>query len=205
MQSIPRPTRGTQPAPRGGSRCGTANRPQHGRGLTLIEVMIGLVMLGVLMTQALPGMASWAARYRLSSQAGTLAAALVFAKNESITRGARVVVCSAAAPSAQPAACSAAAGWADGWLLFVDNVQRAGNQPGVVDQDDTVLRIGEPLSGAVVSADAALGHWLAFSPDGLAVGSGGGSFGTLSICQLHRSRILTVSAVGLVSATDGSC
>ena len=205
MQSLPWLSRATPPRPCRGSRCGAVNPPQRDRGLTLIETMMGLVMLGVLMSQALPEMASWGARYRLSSQAGTLGAALVFAKNESITRGATVLVCSAAAPSTQPPACSAAAAWSQGWLLFVDNVQRAGNQPGVVDEDDTVLRIGEPLNGAVVSASAAVGHWLAFSPDGLAVGSGGGSMGSLSICQQHRSRILTISAVGLVRATDGSC
>ncbi len=174
-------------------------------GLTLIEVLIGLALAAILLAQAGPDLRGLLAGYRLSGQGSALSQALAYAKSEAVTRGIRVTVCTSAAPTAAYPACSSGAGWAAGWLVFVDNVQTAGNAPGLVDGADTVLRIGEPLRGATVSAAANLAGWVAFSPDGLALASGGSPVGSIVLCQGGKGHSVVLNNVGRVTTSSGGC
>lgn len=58
------------------------------RGLTLIELMIGLAILAVLTSLAAPPFASWLARNRVKAAAANLVADLGEARHESSRRGA---------------------------------------------------------------------------------------------------------------------
>jgi type IV fimbrial biogenesis protein FimT len=174
-------------------------------GLTLIELLIGVVMAGILLVQAMPEFSSWLARQRLAGQAGTLGTAMSYAKAEAITRGVRVTLCPSAAPTASSPACSSSA-WTDGWLVFVDNTQRAGNTAGVLDAEDTVLRIGERLAGGTATADTAVSSWVAFTPDGLSVlGPDRASNGAIRLCLNRQSRSVTLSNVGAITTSSGTC
>lgn len=187
------------------TRLGRGGPRRSTTGLTLIEILIGLVLVGIVLAQALPDSSAWVARYRVSGQIGTLSAAMAYAKTEAITRGVRVAVCTSSAPTAARPVCSSPGDWTEGWLVFVDNVQRAGNSPGVVDDDDTVLRVGQRLNGATANTPAALRDWVAFTPDGLSLASGGTSIGAIGLCLQHQGRTLNFGSTGLVSTTTGAC
>ena len=180
-------------------------RRRHPAGLTLIELMIGLVLASILISIGMPSSSAWITRHRLAGQAGTLGTAMAYAKGESIARGVRVTVCTTATPTASRPACSNPGNWSESWLVFVDNTQRAGNTPGAVDAEDTVLRVGSLLDGATGVADAAVRDWVAFTPDGLALGSGGVAMGSINLCLKNQSRRVSISRTGLVSSTSGTC
>ncbi len=60
------------------------------RGLTLIELLVALSILGLLMVMAAPGLSEWLANARLRNAAEALSASLQAAKGEAVARNARV-------------------------------------------------------------------------------------------------------------------
>jgi type IV fimbrial biogenesis protein FimT len=174
-------------------------------GLTLLELLIGVAMLAILLALAAPEFGSWIRSYRLALQSSDLTASLAYARSEAVKRGTRVAMCKSAAPTASAPACSTSGSWAAGWLVYVDNVHVAGNNPGVIDGADAVLRIGEPLAGAAISAPANLANWLAYTPDGLAVSGGGSAAGALRLCQGDMGQEITLNNVGRVATSKVDC
>ncbi|MFN9745281.1 MAG: GspH/FimT family pseudopilin [Betaproteobacteria bacterium] len=63
---------------------------RRARGVTLIELLVGISILGLLMVMAAPGLAEWFANTRLRNTAEALATSLQNAKGEAVTRNARV-------------------------------------------------------------------------------------------------------------------
>lgn len=63
---------------------------RRARGVTLIELLVGLSILGLLMVMAAPGLAEWFANTRLRNTAEALATSLQTAKGEAVARNARV-------------------------------------------------------------------------------------------------------------------
>lgn len=180
-------------------------RTQASRGLTLIELLIGLALATILLAQAAPDLRGWMSGYRLSAQGSALGQALAYARSEAVTRGIRVSICTSANPTAAQPGCSGEAGWAAGWLVFVDNMQVAGNVAGSIDGDDLVLRIGEPMLGAQVSASSNLARWLAYTPDGLSLASGGSSVGSFLICQSSKGQRVTLNNLGHATIEATGC
>lgn len=65
-------------------------RTRRSRGLTLIELLVAMSILGLLMVMAAPGLSQWLANARLRATADALAASLQAAKGEAVARNARV-------------------------------------------------------------------------------------------------------------------
>ena len=190
--------------PVGPNRCsGPARFPQC--GLTLIELMVTIAILVVTMAAAVPQFAQWGRSTRVTTQATDIQTALTYARSESLSRGVRVTVCRSTDPRAARPACSALGTWADGWLIFVDNVQLAGNVAGVVDGVDTVLRIGDTATSSAITLAGNLGAWVAFTPQGLVRAPAGAASGSFRVCQSPYASRVSVNAVGLVSLTTETC
>jgi type IV fimbrial biogenesis protein FimT len=64
--------------------------PTPQRGVTLIEVVVALVIMGVLMAMAAPNFASWMTGTRIRSTAEGLLAGLQYARSEATTRNTQV-------------------------------------------------------------------------------------------------------------------
>jgi type IV fimbrial biogenesis protein FimT len=180
-------------------------RARRERGLTLVELMVGVALLAVVLAVAAPEFSRWGRATRVMTHAADLQSALAYARSESSRRGVRVTVCRSSAPMTAAPACDAGATWASGWLVFVDNVHLAGNAAGVVDGADTVLRIGEPALNSVIGTTGNLGAWLAYSPQGLVRSVGGPATGAFTICQAPHGRRISVSPVGLIAMTTEVC
>lgn len=181
------------------------HRPCRARGLTLVELLIGISMLSILVALAAPDFGGWLRSYRLTLQSNDFTSALAYARSEAVRRGTRVALCKSANPLAPNPACTTAGSWTAGWLVFADNVHVAGNAAGTVDGTDTVLRIGEAMQGAAITADANLGNWMAYTPDGLALSGGGSAAGNIKLCQGRSAQTVTLNTVGRVSTAKSTC
>lgn len=179
-------------------------RPRE-RGLTLIELMVGLAVMAIAMALSAPQFSQWGRGTRVVTQGADIQNSLAYARSESLRRGVRVAVCRSAQPRAASPACSATGSWADGWLVFVDNVHVTGNAAGTVDGIDSVLRIGDTAAGSVIEVTGNLGGWVAYSPQGLVRTAAGPANGSFRVCQSPHGRRITVNGAGMAAAVAESC
>lgn len=121
---------------------------KHASGLTLLEMLITLGILGIMAVVAVPSMVDTLNRMAVTSAARTLTSTLSLARSEAVKRGEDVSIC----PSATGTDC-AAANWAAGWIVFVDANDDADGGAGSVDAGDTVIRVFDPLADVAMAAD----------------------------------------------------
>jgi type IV fimbrial biogenesis protein FimT len=147
------------------------------RGFTLIELMIGLVVLVVLIAIGVPSMQGMVHSSRLSSAANEISGAVQVARAEALRRNRSVVLCR----SEDLAACASGDVWT-GWLVFVDT-----DNDGVVDSGEEVLKtstIDAPLVMRASNGVSSRAHIVGFRPNGLARGANEDALlnATLSVC-----------------------
>jgi type IV fimbrial biogenesis protein FimT len=179
--------------------------PRHLRGLTLIELIIGIALASILMVVAVPSYTTILSRLRLTSHSNELSSSLAFARSEALRRGVRVTVCK----SASATACATSGTWASGWLVFVDNRHLSGNVAGVVDGSggsaDEILRAVPALTGSTVTASTSFADWVGFRPDGVSVGSSGTASGSLTVCHGSQGVAQAVNALGRTQTSKVTC
>lgn len=171
------------------------------RGLTLIELMVGLFLLAVLAALAAPSFQSQLAASHLSAATSDVLASLMQARTQAIRLGARVTLC----PSTSGTDCDSTANtaWSDGWIIFQDST-RSGTSASVL-SDDTVL-----FTFAALTTDIAVegtGSYVSFAADGQPKTlTGGINPGRLRVCSRSRwladnarARDLQISANGRIA------
>jgi prepilin-type N-terminal cleavage/methylation domain-containing protein len=85
-------------------------------GLTLVELLVTIAVLGVLLGIGIPAFGGLAQDNRLSTTTNRLVGALHLTRSEAVRRNARVTICS----SADGEYCATEGGWEQGWIVFVD-------------------------------------------------------------------------------------
>lgn len=116
-------------------------------GATLMEILIGMLVIGILSTLAITSYSRLIFHTRIVVATSELHAALLYARSEALKRGGNVIVCrSTSAHTTQPV-CDAGnsdrainSGWGDGWIIFYDEDGDA-----KFSVSDTVLRVQEKL------------------------------------------------------------
>ena len=163
------------------------------RGFTLIELMITLVVLIILTTIAAPSFSEWLARSRITSRANELVGDLSLARSESATRGARVTVCARSTNTA----CDAGGDWNNGWLVFIDL-----DGDGSIDAGETVLKVGEAMSGntRVVASGFGSTKYVRFRSYGGLDPATAGSFSFCSDTIVPNGVAVSVAAIGRAKA-----
>lgn len=87
--------------------------------MTLIELMMVIVVIGVLASIAVPNMLDFVRASRLASQSDSLVNTLAAARLRAITERRAIKVCASASPNDASATCStSAADWSKGWLVM---------------------------------------------------------------------------------------
>jgi type IV fimbrial biogenesis protein FimT len=124
---------------------------QH--GFNLLELMLGITVMGILIAVAVPSLRDMTLRQRIVAAAQDLQLDLTLARQEAVTRGASVTVCT----SADGATCSND-GWEQSRIVFADQ-----NANGLLDGTDEPIKYSKALEGlTATSADA----FITFSPTG---------------------------------------
>ncbi len=163
-------------------------------GFTLVELMVTLVVLGILVSIALPSFSGLIKNERLTTQANDLLSDLAFARTEAMRRGGRVTVC----PSADQASCGT--DWAAGRLIFADL-----DRDTEVTAGDEILRSRIALSGEnSLVYSSALAQRIQFRGSGLPndqLISGTTLKESFKLCDASAAnlgRLITITTLGTV-------
>nr|WP_010132139.1 GspH/FimT family pseudopilin [Microbulbifer agarilyticus] len=177
------------------------------QGLTLIELMITLAVLGVIVAIAVPGFNTMIQNTRSATLGEEMVGALQFARSEAIKRGARVTLCG----SSDGSSCDG--GWTDNWIVVLDTAATDDAAAPVVANAAAVLRFWEaPENGAAVAATQGGGSptFVRFTRRGTLGLSGSGAVTlntSFSGCSSNSARQITVGAAGMLNAarTTSGC
>lgn len=122
------------------------NQQVNNKGMTLIELLIGLATLSMLVMLSVPGFSTLLASARMNSQVNSLVHSFHTARQISRARGVDVAVCK----SSDGRQCTTNGNWHDGWLIFA-NADR--DHPPQLDPDETLLEVHEPVRQLDISAN----------------------------------------------------
>jgi type IV fimbrial biogenesis protein FimT len=126
----------------------------HGRacqfGVTLVELMVALAVVGILAAVGIPSLRQFHDRAAINAQYETLNSALRRARSEAMARGELVTVCALDGDSlatGTPECLGSGKAWHEGWLVFIDRAER-----GEVDENDWIVSVHQPPanSGSVL-------------------------------------------------------
>lgn len=159
-------------------------------GLTLMELIVALAILGLVLALATPSFNAIAESGRFAGASHQLSVSLATARTLSITRGQRVSVC----PLDSGNRCSGGSDWTRGWMVFLDP-----DRVGQPKDSDAVVQImeREPGNGALRVGTTPGRRLVRYSP----LGTAGGSNLTLSICAGNENRLLGQVVVSMSGRT----
>ncbi len=124
------------------------------RGVTLIELLIGLLIMTILVTSGIPALNSMVERYASEVAMNTLQSAMVYARSEAVVRRSNVVVCPRSAANATTCHTgglgsdeSEANIWRQGLLVFVDRGDDESYTTIDSDDGDLLLKAFDAMDG----------------------------------------------------------
>jgi type IV fimbrial biogenesis protein FimT len=169
-------------------------------GLTLIEILIVLALVGILLTIAIPAYSSFVTYNRMAAEMSDFTQTLMLARSEAIKRGETVTVCTSGGSSSS---CSDTANWNQGWIVFVDPSDSQSIGP-----TTTVVRVFPPWTGTdTLVGTGGVANAISFSPLGILVGAGtGGGVVTLndSANNVSFRRCVTIGVSGTLTQAQGA-
>jgi type IV fimbrial biogenesis protein FimT len=160
-------------------------------GFTLIELIMGIVILAMVLAIGVPSFASIIRVNRLASQVNEFSVTLNFARSEAYKRGLPVIVCPA---NAELTDC-AGTNWSTGWLAFVD-----ANSNGAFSTGDTILQKKSPPPGGFTysaSASTATFRALGATPFSVEISKSG--------CSGLEKRRISVGSTGRIKMEKITC
>lgn len=164
-------------------------------GATLVELLLGLALAGILLGIGMPSYQTMIERQQLRTAANDLLGAVDLARSQAIARGARVTL----APLDPDGVA-----WKRGWVVFSDD-----NGNGRADPDERRLFQHGPVADGVniVSAfsSGAATSYLAYNSAGRSCGAGNSltaRWGTLSLLQGEHARHIKINMLGRARLCD---
>ncbi len=160
-------------------------RLPRSRGVTLVELIFGLIIAAILVAIAAPALQVAMGRNSVDAEAQRLISDIRFARSEAITRGVYVNICISVASTCDPgdpATCRCRSGvpakrWDQGWLIYT----AANGRDDFNSDRDQLIRIGIAARiGVEMRSNVAIQHRMSFNRAGaLQAGIGG----RVAVCQ----------------------
>lgn len=148
------------------------------RGLSLVELLVTIAVIGVLTGIAVPSFAAMVQSAQLGSASSAFVSSLRLARSQAIKSSSRVALCK----SADGRQCATSGGWEAGWLVFHDP-----DADGQVSEGETVIQRMDALAtGVVMTGNQPVARVITFTGSGVPRTAAGGLLaGTVTLC--HRS------------------
>ena len=157
-------------------------------GFTLMELLMGLVILAILLAGAVPAFQTFTQNNRLDGQANDIVAAAQLARSEALKRGVPVAMCS----SADAATCGGT--FNSGWIVIAN--------PGTIDQ--ALIQVW-PSPGADLQFTPNNGT-VTFAPSGFSATNAAQTFDlVLPKCSNNAARRILVERTGRVASQRIAC
>ncbi len=135
-----------------------AGKWSRAAGLTLLEALVVVALLGVMVSLAAPGLSALRQQHQRQAAAGGLWSSLVLARSEALRRQQRVTVCARITDSA----CDASGTWQKGWLVFAD-----ANDNASLDAGEQVLeRHAAPPVGVQLIVSSTVSAYFSYNAQG---------------------------------------
>lgn len=168
----------------------TMRRAGKQHGVTLVEQIMVIAILGVLAAITVPSLARLLQRNRVQIAQTDFMAALQHARNAAITSGRSTLFC----PTRNGTRCSGGTRWESGWLI--------GHDPDRDGQPNDGLRTQSAYAGITILGDSGR-PLVRFRTDGSALGT----TNTLRICsrgQADQALVVVISNAGRVRGAKAS-
>ena len=157
------------------------------RGFTLIELMIGIGLMALLLSMAVPALEIFTSNARQTGAVNDFVASMHVARSTAVTTNSRVTVC----PSDNGQRCAAVT-WDQGWIVFADP-----NSNRIVDADETIVSSGNQIDGLTIDSDE-FGAFVTYRPNGRVMNASvNGSVGQFTVCDGRGSSHAKVMIIEL--------
>jgi len=184
--------------------------PHRQSGMTLIELMMAVAILGILLAIGIPSMRGMSEAEAVRGHLNTFFGTLRYARSEAIRNRAQVVICpSNNSESASPSCSDGVTDhWEPGWIIFVN---RDGDTSYTFDAaKDTLLRVQGPIStsGGIIEVAGGAPNKLVYRSTGILLAGGGASytFDSKSMSTNQRKRVcISLQGRARISASLGDC
>lgn len=169
---------------------------KRNKGFTMIELLIGLAIAGILAAMAMPSFQTLIKDNRLKTKASEMVGHLQLARSEAAKQKVRVTICT----SNDGATCTAGTAWDKGWIVWTEKDGVAG-----IDVGSEILKTGSESNQVLVINSGT--DTMDYLPDGTAIIPGGGAI-QFTFCDdrtAERGRQITIALTGRAESERFAC
>lgn len=136
------------------------------RGFSLVELMVGIVVLAILAGIALPSFRDFTRRSAITAQSNAMLADLQYARSDAVTRRVITMMCG----SSNGTACIGTNALESGWVVYRETAPGAAASFGSADEVLRVTQARQGVSIRLVDSSGAAVTSLGFAQDGSTLG-----------------------------------
>tara|TARA_B100000989_G_scaffold298629_1_gene288837 strand:- start:10845 stop:11360 length:516 start_codon:yes stop_codon:yes gene_type:complete len=165
-------------------------------GLSAIEILMGFIIAGILITLGVPSYQFYRQNQRAATLSSDFVKALAYTRSEAVKRGTPVTMC--AAGNAGFTSCGNAGNWGDGWIIFADP-DGDGN---IANQNDRLMTHAALRQGASITTTQPR---ITYAGSGF-INAGAGVYNlTATGCTGNHGRQVSIANTGRATVTEVAC